>query len=100
MYVYSDNNNNDNNNNNNNNNKRSLFSKKRKKVFIALNYVEQLLSLVSAITGYVSISDFVSFVGFSKGIASFGVGSKICVLAAGIKNYKWIIKWKKKSIIK
>ena len=35
------------------------MSKKHKKVFTVLNYIEQSLALVSAITECVSISDFV-----------------------------------------
>ena len=51
-------------------------------------------------TGYVSISAFASLAGIPIGIASSGVGLKICVVTPGIKKYKSIIKKKAKSTIK
>ena len=58
------------------------MSKKYKKVYRVLNYVEHLLLLISAVTRYVSISV---------------MGLRICVITAGIKKYKSIIKKKKKK---
>ena len=58
-----------------------------------LNYLEHLLILVSTVTGYVSISAFVSLVCVSVGIASSAVVIKI---TAGIKKYMLFIKKKKK----
>ena len=51
-----------------------FMSKKHKKVFSALSYTEHFLTLVSAVTGCVSISVFVSSVSISIGIASSAVG--------------------------
>ena len=67
-----------------------------KKVCRALNYFEHFLVFVSALSGSVSISAFVSLVGFPVGIASCGVGLKICAVTAGIKKFKSIIKEKRK----
>ena len=58
-----------------------------------MNYVEQLLVLVSAVTGCVSISAFASLVD----IASSTVGLKICVITTGIKQYKSLINKKKRK---
>ena len=74
-----------------------LMSEKYKKTFKCLNYVEQLLSLVSAITGCVSISAFASLVCVTVGITSSALGIKICAVTVGIKKYKPIIKKKKKN---
>ena len=63
------------------------------------NYCKHFLVLVSAVNGCVSISAFASLVCVSVGIASFAVGSKICVIAAGIKRYKSIFKEKERSTI-
>ena len=71
-----------------------VMSKKHKKV---LNYIELLLVLISAVTGCVSISSFLSLVGTPIGITSSAIGLKICVINAGIKKYKSIIKKKKKK---
>ena len=45
-----------------------------------LNYCKHFLVLVSAVSGCVSISALASLVCVSVGIASFAVGSKICVI--------------------
>ena len=74
-----------------------LMSEKYKKTFKYLSYVEHLLSLVSAITGCVSISAFASLVCVPVGITSSAVGITICAITAGIKKYKSIIKKKKKN---
>ena len=58
------------------------MSEKYKKTFKCLNYVENLLVLVSA---------FAPLVCVSVGIASFAVGIKIHGITAGIKKYKSII---------
>ena len=58
-----------------------------------MNYVHQLLVLVSAVTGCVSISAFASLVD----IASSIVGLKICVITTGIKQYKSLINKKKRK---
>ena len=53
-----------------------------------MNYHEHLLILVSALTGWVSISALAFLVGIPIGIMSFAVGLKICVTTAEIKKYK------------
>ena len=44
-----------------------------------------------------SIPAFASLVGIPIGITSSSIGLKICVITAGIKQYKSIIKKKKKK---
>ena len=64
-----------------------------------LNYVEQLLISVSTITS-ISVSICVSIsalVAVPVGITSSAVGIKICVITAGIKKYKSVLKKKKKK---
>ena len=73
------------------------MSKKHKQVYRVLNYFDYSLIVTSAITGCVSISAFASLVGIPIGIASSTIGIKICVITAGIKRYKSIIKKKKKK---
>ena len=73
------------------------MSKKHKKVCGVLNYIEHLLILASIVTGCVSISDFSSLLGIPVGITSSAIGLEICVVTAGIKKYKSIIKKKKKK---
>ena len=80
-------------------NRNELMSKKRKKVYTTLSYIEHFIILASTITGYVSISPFASLVGILIGITSSAIGLKICAITAGIKKYKSIIK-KKKSMMK
>ena len=62
-----------------------------------LNSVEHLLILVSTITGYVPISAFALLVSIHGGIVNSAVGLTICVITAEIKEYKPIIKKKKKK---
>ena len=59
-----------------------------------MNYIDQLLIAISAITGCVSISAFVSLVGIPIGVRTSAIKLKICVITAGIKNNKSIIKRK------
>ena len=74
-----------------------LMSGKYKKTCKCLNYVENLLILVSAITDCVSISPFSSLVDIDGSIMSSAVGINIFAIIAGIKKYKSIIKKKKKK---
>ena len=74
-----------------------LMSKKHKKVCTTLNYIEHFLILASKITACDSISSFVSLVGIPIGITSSAIRLKICAVTSGIKNYKSIIKKKKKK---
>ena len=46
------------------------MSKNYKKVQTTRNYIQHILILGSAITGYISISAFASLVGFSIGVKS------------------------------
>ena len=62
-----------------------------------MKYIDHLLIVISTITGYVSISVFVSLAGIPIGIRSSATGLKICAITAGIKKYKSIIKKKKKK---
>ena len=78
-------------------NQNELMSKKHKKVYRVLNYIEHLLILISTVTRCVWISTFASLVGFPIRITSSAIGLKICVITAGIKKYKSIIKKKKKK---
>ena len=78
-------------------NPNELMNKKHKKVCTTSNYIEHFLIFASTITGCVSISAFASLVGIPIGIASSTIGLKICVITAGIKKYKSIIKKKKKK---
>ena len=52
---------------------------------------------ISAITGCASISNFASFLAIPIGITSSAIELKICVIRAGIKKYKSIIKKKRKK---
>ena len=81
-------------------NRNQLMSKKGKKICTTLNYIEHFLILASRITGCVSISAFALLVGIPIGITSSAIGLKICAITAGIKNYKSIIKKRKRSMIK
>ena len=73
------------------------MSKKCKIICMALNFIEQLLALASAVTRCVSIFTFTSSVSIPIGIMSSAVGLKICAITAGIKKYKSIIKKKNKK---
>ena len=57
-----------------------------------MNYIDNVLIVVSTITGCVSISPFASLVGIPIGVASSAIVLKICVITAGIKKHKSIIK--------
>ena len=73
------------------------MSKKYKKVCGVLNYIDHSLIVISTITGCVSISAFATLVGIPIGITSSAIGLEICVITAGIKKYKSIIKKKKEK---
>ena len=61
------------------------MSKKHKKIFTALNYIEHLLILTSAFTKNISRSAFASWVGISIEITGAAVRMQICAITAGIK---------------
>ena len=69
-------------------NQNELRSKKHKNV---LNYIENLLALISTFTGCVSIFAFAFLVGIPIGITSSIIRLKICVITVEIKKYKSII---------
>ena len=73
------------------------MSEKHKKFCRVLNYIDHLLSVISTITGCVSISAFAPLVSIPLGITSSAIGLKICAITAGIKRYKSIIKKRKKT---
>ena len=70
------------------------MSKKYKEV---LNYIQQLLILISTLTGYFSISDFASLIGVPIAITGSAIGLKICVITTVIKKHKSITNKKKKK---
>ena len=74
-----------------------LMSKKHKKMCKALNYVENILILISAFNDYVPLFAFASLVDILLRITSSAAGLKICAITAGTKKSKSIIKEKKKS---
>ena len=78
-------------------NRNELMSRKHKKVCRVFNYIDYLLIVTSTIIGCVSISAFASLVGIPLGITSYAIALKVCVITAGLKKYKSIIKKKKKK---
>ena len=72
------------------------MSKKHKKVYTVLYYIERQLILIFTVSGYVSISAF-ALAGIHIGIISSVIEIKICVITARIKKYKSIIKTEKKK---
>ena len=62
-----------------------------------MNHIDNLLTVISTITGSVSISAFAFLVGISIGITSFAIGLKICAITAGVETYKSIIDKEKKK---
>ena len=67
-------------------NRNELMSQKHKNICRVLNYIDHSFTVISTITGYVSISAFASLVGIPIGITSSVIGLKICVITAGIKK--------------
>ena len=52
-----------------------------------MNYIDQLLIVISKTSGCVSRSDFCSLVGIAIGIISSATGLIICTMTAGNKKY-------------
>ena len=77
-----------------------LMSKKLKKVCTTLNYNQQFFILASTITAYILLSDFAPLLGILIGVMSSAIGLTVCAIAAGIKNYKTIIKKNNKKVNK
>ena len=74
-----------------------LISRKHKKVYTTLNYIEHFLILASVVTECMSIPAFSSLLGIPIGFTLSAIGLKICAIATGIKWYKSIIKKNKKK---
>ena len=72
------------------------MSKKHKKLFTTLNYIEHCLILASTITGCISISAFASLLGIPIRNSSSPIGLEICAITAAITKCQSIIKKKKK----
>ena len=77
-------------------NQNDLMRRKNKNVYTVLDYIEYQLILIFTVSGCVSISAF-ALAGIHIGITSSGIELKICVITAGIKKYKSIIKKEKKK---
>ena len=77
-------------------NRNKLMSKQHKNVCRVLNYLDQTLIVISAVTGCASISAFASLVGIPIGITSSAIGLKMCVITARIKKYKSVNNKKRK----
>ena len=73
------------------------MSREHKKLCTTLNYIEHFLILASTITGCIPISAFASLLGIPIGRTTSAIGLKICAITAALKNYKSIIKKKKKK---
>ena len=71
------------------------MSKKHKKVYMALNVLNNFYILVSDITGFVSNFDFAFLVWIPIGVTSSLVELKIYLLGTVIKKHKSIINKKK-----
>ena len=69
-----------------------MISKKHKKIFVTLNYIEYFFILGSTIIGWVSMSAFASLIGMPIGITTFVIGLKVCAITTEIKKYKSMIK--------
>ena len=76
-----------------------LISKKHKKIYATLNYIDHFLMLASTITRCVSISDFASLIGNPLGITNSAIGLKIYAITAGTKKYKSVIKHDKTVLL-
>ena len=72
------------------------MSKKHKKVYTVLYYIERQLILIFTVSGYVSISAF-ALAGIHIGITGSEIEIEICVITAGFKMYQLIIKKKQKK---
>ena len=74
------------------------MSEKYSKTCKYLNYVEHLLILDSTVNGCISVSAFASLVAIPVAITISAEGLKTSVITAGMKEYKSIIKKKRKMI--
>ena len=83
-------------------NHNDLVSEKYEKKCKYLNHVEDLLILVSTVTGCVSISAFASFLCVPVYITSSALGIKMCAITAGIKRISQLSRkkevWQKRVV--
>ena len=77
-------------------NQNDLMRRKNKNVYTVLDYIEYQLILIFTVSGCVSISAF-ALAGIHIGITSSEIELTICLITAGIKKYKSIIKKEKKK---
>ena len=68
------------------------MSKKHKKLYTALNYIEPLGILASVVTRWALFSAFAPSVGIPIDILTSSVALKMYAITAGTKAYKSIIK--------
>ena len=73
------------------------MTKKHKKVCTTLNSTKHILILGSTAAGCNSISDFAFLVSIPIGITTSAIGLRFWAISAAIRNYKSIIKKKKKK---
>lgn len=73
------------------------MSEKHKKVFTVLNYIEQLLILISTVTGCLSISAFPLLIDIPIGITTFALELNFFLITVGIKNYTSTTKNKRQT---
>ena len=64
-----------------------FMSKKHKRVYRTLNYLNNVLVFISSVSACVSIPAFSSLVGVLAVIARYAIPLKICALATGIFNF-------------
>ena len=67
-----------------------VINKNRRKVCAVFNYIDQLLVLVSTVTGCVFISAFASLVNIPAGTACSAVGLKIVIITVTAGKLKSI----------
>ena len=72
-----------------------LMSRKHKKIYATLTYIEDFLISASAITKCMPISTFDSLIGVPIGITSSAIELKTCAIAVGIKKYESNIRKKR-----
>ena len=77
-------------------NQNELMSKKHKKVYRDLNYIEHLLISIFTVSGSVFISACASLVGIPIGIRSSAIELKICLITVELKSIRlWLRKRKR-----
>ena len=73
------------------------MSKIQEKVCMTLNHIGKLITLLSTIKKWVSISVFAILLGVPKSITTSEKRLKNCAITAAIKKYQSIIKKKEKK---